>query len=259
MEKGGEEGKVPVKFQRAAFVRHQASEGVIRRPFDTGYGCGCGKKRMTGSGNGAPCYWETRLVNEAGDLDLRVSLFPGHKGTILPRFPWAASQFIPLAPTSGLFNPTTGIVPPSAVFAMYHPFPPQNDDAPYSHQDPFQPSTSQQGKDPSSQSPLRPIGAPLHFTTGQFTGKHVRAELIELQKADLGRKYVRHSCYSHTASHTYAPNSFRYARKDRRPLDPPPVVQLKFFYSFPGTDRPDAEVDNYELRVLSPCFFILAR
>ncbi|KAH9987191.1 velvet factor-domain-containing protein [Russula vinacea] len=87
---------------------------------------------MTGSGNGAPCYWETRLVNEAGDLDLR--------------------------------------------------------------------------------SPLRPIGAPLHFTTGQFTGKHVRAELIELQKADLGRKY---------------------ARKDRRPLDPPPVVQLKFFTRSP--------------------------
>lgn len=73
--------------------------------------------------------------------------------------------------------------------------------------------------------PIGPIGAPLHFTTGQFIGKHIRAELIELQKADLGRKY---------------------ARKDRRPLDPPPVVQLKFFYSFPGTDRPDAEVDNYE-------------
>ena len=107
----GKKGKVPVKFQRAAFVRHQASEGVIRRPFDTGYGCGCEKKRMTGSGNGAPCYWETRLVNEAGDLDLRVSLFPGHKGTILPRFPWAASQFIPLAPTSGLFNPTTDLHP----------------------------------------------------------------------------------------------------------------------------------------------------
>jgi hypothetical protein len=46
-----------------------------------------------------------------------------------------------------------------------------------------------------------------------------------LQKADLGRKY---------------------ARKDRRPLDPPPVVQLKFFYSSPGTDRPDAEVGNYD-------------
>ena len=40
----------------------------------------------------------------------------------------------------------------------------------------------------------------------------------------------------------------RYARKDRRPLDPPPVVQLKFFYAFPGTETPDREVENYELR-----------
>ena len=38
--------------------------------------------------------------------------------------------------------------------------------------------------------PHRSIGVPLNFTTGQFSGKHVRAELIELQKADLGRKYV---------------------------------------------------------------------
>jgi hypothetical protein len=87
-----------------------------------------------------------------------------------------------------------------------YPFPPS--DAPYSHQDPFQPSTSQQGRerDPPSQSPHRAIGAPLNFTTGQFTGKHVRAELIELQKADLGRKYVRHPRVI-PAPHTYAPNS----------------------------------------------------
>ena len=82
-----------------------------------------------------------------------------------------------------------------------YPFPQSN--PPY--QDPFQqqpqPSPSQQPRDRDqprdpSQSPLslRPIGAPLHFTTGQFTGKHVRAELIELQKADLGRKFVRHPC-----------------------------------------------------------------
>ncbi|KAI0034778.1 velvet factor, partial [Vararia minispora EC-137] len=53
------------------------------------------------------------------------------------------------------------------------------------------------------------IGARLSFTSGQFNGRKVRAELIELQKADLGRKY---------------------ARKDRRPLDPPPVVQLRLYY-----------------------------
>lgn len=95
---------------------------------------------------------------------------------------------------------------------------------------------------------MGPIGAPLHFTTGQFIGKHVRAELIELQKADLGRKYVPH----HPVPLLRCSTLLRYARKDRRPLDPPPVVQLKFFYSFPGTERPDAEVDNYELRVFVP-------
>ncbi|KAH9953749.1 velvet factor, partial [Russula dissimulans] len=66
------------------------------------------------------------------------------------------------------------------------------------------------------------IGDPLNFSTGQFSGKHVRAQLIELQKADLGRKH------------------------DRRPLDPPPVVQLKFFHSYPGTDSPETEVENYD-------------
>ncbi|PSR84103.1 hypothetical protein PHLCEN_2v5531 [Hermanssonia centrifuga] len=55
------------------------------------------------------------------------------------------------------------------------------------------------------------IGHPVTFSTGQFEGRTLRAELIELQKADLGRKY---------------------ARKDRRPLDPPPVVQLKLFEVF---------------------------
>ena len=82
------------------------------------------------------------------------------------------------------------------------PFPPQSNPT-YPHQDPYQPPQQQQPppsqqardhdqpRDPSV-SPHRPIGSPLHFTTGQFTGKHVRAELIELQKADLGRKYVPH-------------------------------------------------------------------
>ncbi|KAH8982956.1 velvet factor-domain-containing protein [Lactarius akahatsu] len=98
-------------------------------------------------------------------------------------------------------------------------------------QPPQPPSSSQQARDrdqsrdASHSTPPRVIGAPLNFSTGQFAGKHVRAELIELQKADLGRKY---------------------ARKDRRPLDPPPVVQLKFFYAFPGTDTPDREVENYD-------------
>jgi hypothetical protein len=92
------------------------------------------------------------------------------------------------------------------------PFTPQPN-PPYPHQDPYQtpqqqqqqPSSSQQARerdpprDPSvsPHRPIGPIGAPLHFTTGQFIGKHIRAELIELQKADLGRKYVpRHPILS---------------------------------------------------------------
>ncbi|OCH91383.1 hypothetical protein OBBRIDRAFT_886999 [Obba rivulosa] len=50
------------------------------------------------------------------------------------------------------------------------------------------------------------IDSPVTFISGEFAGRTIRGELVEVQKADLGRKY---------------------ARKDRRPLDPPPVVQLK--------------------------------
>lgn len=32
------------------------------------------------------------------------------------------------------------------------------------------------------------IGQPIHFSTGQFAGQTVRTQLIEVQKADLGRK-----------------------------------------------------------------------
>jgi len=71
------------------------------------------------------------------------------------------------------------------------------------------------------------IGHPIHFVSGQFAGRTVRTELIEIQKADLGRKY---------------------ARVDRRPLDPPPVVLLKIFFVYnPGTEREsEKEVENYE-------------
>ncbi|KAJ3506341.1 hypothetical protein NMY22_g17283 [Coprinellus aureogranulatus] len=55
----------------------------------------------------------------------------------------------------------------------------------------------------------------------------MRSELIEMQKADLGRKY---------------------ARVDRRPLDPPPVVLLKLYSVIDsGTDHEaEQEVSNYE-------------
>ncbi|KAJ7628702.1 velvet factor-domain-containing protein [Roridomyces roridus] len=52
------------------------------------------------------------------------------------------------------------------------------------------------------------IGKPIHFTEGQFAGRTIRAELQELQAASFGRKY---------------------AKVDRRPLDPPPVAWLRLF------------------------------
>ncbi|KZT04936.1 uncharacterized protein LAESUDRAFT_727507 [Laetiporus sulphureus 93-53] len=72
-----------------------------------------------------------------------------------------------------------------------------------------------------------PIGDPISFTAGQYAGRTLRAELEELQKADLGRKY---------------------ARKDRRPLDPPPVVQFRLFDVFNvGTSRQtEREIDDYD-------------
>ncbi|KAG1769834.1 velvet factor-domain-containing protein [Suillus occidentalis] len=71
------------------------------------------------------------------------------------------------------------------------------------------------------------INAPIHFSSGQFRGRCVRAELIEIQKADLGRKY---------------------ARVDRRPLDPPPVVQLRLYdVHNEGTDHEsEQEVRDYD-------------
>ncbi|KAL6304668.1 velvet factor-domain-containing protein [Sparassis latifolia] len=71
------------------------------------------------------------------------------------------------------------------------------------------------------------IGDPVTFIDGEFGGHTLRAELIELQKADLGRKY---------------------ARKDRRPLDPPPVVQFRLFEVYnAGTPREiEKEFENYD-------------
>ncbi|KII91078.1 hypothetical protein PLICRDRAFT_106258 [Plicaturopsis crispa FD-325 SS-3] len=73
---------------------------------------------------------------------------------------------------------------------------------------------------------LSSIGQPIHFDFGYFAGRTVRAELIEVQKANLGRKY---------------------AKVDRRPIDPPPVVWLRLFLVFnPGTDQEyEQEVEDY--------------
>ncbi|KAH9931952.1 velvet factor-domain-containing protein [Fomitopsis serialis] len=62
-----------------------------------------------------------------------------------------------------------------------------------------------------------PIGRPITFIAGHFAGKTLRVQLVELQKADTGRKF---------------------GSKDRRPLDPPPVVTMQVFEVMnPGTPR----------------------
>ncbi|KAG9313768.1 velvet factor-domain-containing protein [Chiua virens] len=70
------------------------------------------------------------------------------------------------------------------------------------------------------------INLPIQFVSGSFAGKTLRAELTEIQKADLGRKY---------------------ARVDRRPLDPPPVVLLKLYQVFNhGTEAQyEREIQDY--------------
>ncbi|KAJ1301331.1 hypothetical protein OPQ81_003731 [Rhizoctonia solani] len=52
------------------------------------------------------------------------------------------------------------------------------------------------------------IGKPVRNVSGPFAGRTIRSELEEYQKPDLGRKF---------------------ARRDRRPVDPPPVVRLRMF------------------------------
>ncbi|KAH7912862.1 velvet factor-domain-containing protein [Hygrophoropsis aurantiaca] len=71
------------------------------------------------------------------------------------------------------------------------------------------------------------INNPIQFIAGQFEGQTIRAELVEIQKADLGRKY---------------------ARVDRRPLDPPPVVQLKLYqvYNHGTSQQYEREMDDYD-------------
>ncbi|CAE6484241.1 unnamed protein product [Rhizoctonia solani] len=52
------------------------------------------------------------------------------------------------------------------------------------------------------------IGKPIRNVVGPFAGRTIRSELEEYQKPDLGRKF---------------------AKRDRRPVDPPPVVRLRMF------------------------------
>lgn len=69
---------------------------------------------------------------------------------------------------------------------------------------------------------------PVHFIAGPLAGRTIRVELIELQKADVGRKLGSFCCrmgpWSYDVRASYCRSS-----SDRRPLDPPPIVHLRLF------------------------------
>lgn len=82
--------------------------------------------------------------------------------------------------------------------------------------------------------------------TGPHTGKTIRMELFELQKADLGRKSVK-GLIVHNRQLT---SLIRYAKVDRRPLDPPPVVLLKIYEVQTGLHGDQVETETpYELSI----------
>ncbi|KAF9078382.1 velvet factor-domain-containing protein [Rhodocollybia butyracea] len=87
--------------------------------------------------------------------------------------------------------------------------------------------SSQHMTDAADSTGLGFCSLPITFECGQFAGKSIRTELCEIQKADLGRKY---------------------ARVDRRPLDPPPVVKLKFFEIL--DEEREREITHEEVSVL---------
>ncbi|KAI0325889.1 hypothetical protein GY45DRAFT_174889 [Cubamyces sp. BRFM 1775] len=64
---------------------------------------------------------------------------------------------------------------------------------------------------------------PVAFSSGYLAGRTIRVHLEEIQKADVGRKF---------------------ARKDKRPLDPPPVVLCRFYEVFDrGSGLVEVEMD----------------
>ncbi|KAG2011354.1 velvet family sexual development regulator, variant 2 [Coprinopsis cinerea AmutBmut pab1-1] len=65
-------------------------------------------------------------------------------------------------------------------------------------------------------------GQYIRFESGQFEGRTMRAELVEIQKANVGRKF---------------------GGVDRRAIDPPPTVQYKLFELHP--DGIEREITDY--------------
>lgn len=85
-------------------------------------------------------------------------------------------------------------------------------------------------------------GRVTFYKTGPFAGKIIRSELVEIQQADLGRKFVDSFVPDIWSIHQ---NELRYGRVDRRPIDPPPVVQLRIFKVSGTYPQFETEVENY--------------
>lgn len=85
----------------------------------------------------------------------------------------------------------------------FYPSPPHDD----SNSSPFQPSYHLPSKPhhsssfhlpspPSTSHGTQLMGRPIHFISGQFANRTIRAEIHEIQKADLGRKCVPYPCFN---------------------------------------------------------------
>lgn len=156
----------------------------------------------------------------------------------------------------------------SASAPSAHPPPPPQSHSPAQPSQNPTPAQPQQTPSPTLTSARRhttkSIGKFITFASGPFKGRTVRAELVEVQKADLGRKcadpptststnplYPSHSPSSSAGNvrdrdgpegsnvgrdkdrlnkdREKEKEETKNVRKDRRPLDPPPVVSLKYF------------------------------
>ncbi len=100
------------------------------------------------------------------------------------------------------------------------------------------------------------VGGWHPFESGPLAGRTVRVSLQELQKADHGRKYAP-SCTLAPAKVLSSESVLivvgipwsRYGRKDKRPLDPPPVVQMKCYQiarQGSSAEQGGREFDTYE-------------
>lgn len=100
------------------------------------------------------------------------------------------------------------------------------------------------------------IGRAVSFETGPFAGRTMRAEITEIQKADLGRKCADPPT-SASSNNNGGGNGEKSVRKDRRPLDPPPVVSLQYYeVNEDGTERLVPNECVITPSILESCFVL---